>query len=97
MPPPPAMRVEELPDTVQLLTVSVPRLAMPPPPAALPPETVRPEMPTDPLATVKIEKNPVALLPRFTVSDLAPGALILMLLVRFGNALPKLIVPVTAK
>src|SRR3989442_798340 len=98
MPPPPIQAMlHELPVTVQLLTLRVLTLAMPPPPGPLPAEMVRPEMPTDPLATVKIPKNPIALLSRFTVSDLAPGPFILMLLVRFGNGLAKLIVPVTAK
>src|SRR6266550_1936977 len=103
---PPAALVAELPLTVQLLTVRVAwSLRMPPPlkfgkePATDPLAMVSPESVTVfPLLMVKM-RNAEAVGSRFTVSVLAPGPRILMLLLRLGNA-PfafSVIVPVTAK
>src|SRR6266550_1472013 len=103
---PPLFWAAELPLMVQLFTVRVAwSLRMPPPlkfgkePATDPLAMVSPESVTVfPLLMVKM-RNAEAVGSRFTVSVLAPGPRILMLLLRLGNA-PfafSVIVPVTAK
>lgn len=77
---------------VQLLTVSVPELTMPPNPLVM----VRALIVTvSPPLIVKMRLLPPAL--RRTVNSAAPGPLMVTLAARSGKALPRLIVPVTLK
>src|SRR5262249_52049895 len=86
--------VAELPENTQSLTVSAPKLSMPPPlpVPALPPAIVRPERDTvSPASTLKTRER---LLP-LTVSLSAPGPLIFTSSVRSSWPLVRAIVPVS--
>src|SRR5205085_111665 len=99
----PAPLIAELPETVQLLRVSVPRLRMPPPELTLrsplvtfPLDMVRPEMFTVPDWILKMRKfgvAPAAL--RITVRRLAPGPLMVRFLLINNSALVSVIGLVT--